>query len=663
MILPAQDYRRTHIRKPDKLHQGLDGFVHGLVGWYHRRPGIARILYRESERISDMAADLRRSSDRRLRERLGDLAIRFRCRSKGYEDLVPEALAVLVEAAERTVGLRPYPVQVMGAMALYRGYLAEMATGEGKSLTACLPAVLAAWTGRPCHFITVNDYLANRDSVEMRSFYAFCGVPVGCVMSQMDPRERRLNYQKGVVYTTLKEIVADFLRDRLRLGALHHPSRRILRSLIQPRLREMEGVVMNGLDTAIVDEADSVLIDEAVTPLIISRAEENKPLVEACRTAYTMASLLMADRDYQVNLKYREVSLTKEGEQKVEEQARLLPGIWRGPSRREELVQQALTAREFYSLDKQYVIQEGKVSIVDEFTGRLMPNRTWRHGLHQAVEAKEGIEVSNPSETLARLSFQRYFRLYRKLSGMTGTAKEASAEFWHIYRLPVLAIPTNKPCIRKLLPDSVFATEGERWEAVVGEIERWHGTGRPVLVGTRSVHASERLAAMLAEKGLPFNLLNAVRHREEAQIVAAAGEEGRITIATNMAGRGTDIKLGRTVAGMGGLHVIATERHESGRIDRQLFGRCARQGDPGSSQAFVSVEDELIRRFVPEAMRNRLASAVKGKAPGAKTLAEAALSHAQRAAQNLAFRQRRNVLQMDTWLEEALSFSGPGSEF
>jgi len=663
LILPAQDYRRTQIRKPDKLHRGLDGFVHGLVGRYRRRPGIARTLQKEAERIGGLAEDLCRTSDARLRERLADLAARFRRRSREDEALLPEALAALVETADRTLGLRPYPVQVVGAMALHQGYLAEMATGEGKSLTACLPAVLAAWTGRPCHFITVNDYLADRDAVEMRSFYAFCGVSVGCVLSQMAPRERRLNYRKAVVYTTLKEIVADFLRDRLVLGALHHPDRRILRSLIQPRLREMEGVVMNGLDTAIVDEADSVLIDEAVTPLIISRAEENKPLVEACRTAYAMASFLMAGRDYQVNPKYREVKLTKEGEQKVEKQARLLPGIWRGPSRREELVQQALTAREFYSLDKQYVIQEGKVSIVDEFTGRLMPNRTWRHGLHQAVEAKEGIEVSNPSETLARLSFQRYFRLYRKLSGMTGTAEEAAAEFWHIYRLPVLTVPTNKPCIRKLLTDSAFATEGEKWGAIVREIEQWHKTGRPILVGTRSVHASERLAAMLAQKGLPFNLLNAVRHREEARVVAAAGEEGRITIATNMAGRGTDIKLGRTVAGMGGLHVIATERHESGRIDRQLFGRCARQGDPGSAQAFMSVEDELIRRFVPGALRNRLASAVKGRAPGAKKLAEAALSHAQRTAQNLAFRQRRNVLQMDTWLEEALSFSGPGAEF
>ena len=663
MILPTQDYRRTHIVIPDKLHRGLDGAVHGLVGLYHRRHGIGRSLKREAEKISETARGLRHVSDRRLRERLDEIRTSFRRQEKDCEGLLPDALANMVEVAARTLGLRPYPVQIMGAMALYRGYLAEMATGEGKSLTACLPAALGAWTGRPCHFVTVNDYLANRDALEMRPFYAFCGVSVGSVMGQMDPRERRLNYEKGVVYTTLKELVADFLRDRLILGALHHPSRRLLRQILQPRLRNLEGVVLRGLDTAIVDEADSVLIDEAVTPLIISRARENKPLLEACRTAYQIAGSLELGADYRKDLRYREIDLTKDGMLKVEKNARLLPGIWRGTSRRLELVKQALTAREFYKLDKQYVIQDGKVAIVDEFTGRLMPNRTWRDGLHQAVEAKEGLEVNDPSETLARISFQRFFRLFRRLSGMTGTAREAAAELWHIYKLPFLPIPTNRPCIRKMLPDSLFPDAAEKWEAIVQEIDKWHKTGRPVLVGTRSVRASENLAAMLSARGLEFNLLNAVRHREEAQIVSAAGEQGRITIATNMAGRGTDIKLGRGVADMGGLHVIATERHESGRIDRQLFGRCARQGDPGSAQAFMSVEDELIQRFVPAPMRTRLASALKSRTPGAKRLGGTALSHAQRAAQRLAFRQRKNVLRTDTWLEEALSFSGPGAEF
>lgn len=663
MILPTEDYRRTHIVTPEKLHGGLDGLLHRLAGGYRRRPTAGWSIKKEAEKIVEQAEGLRQVSDRRLRENLREKQVQFHRQAKGFETQLPEALAIMVEVADRTLGLRPYPVQVMGAMGLYKGFLTEMATGEGKSLTACLPAVLAAWTGRPCHFVTVNDYLANRDALEMRPFYTFCGVSTGFVLGQMEPKQRRENYRQGVVYTTLKELVADFLRDRLILRAFHHPSRRLLRQILQPELREIEGVVLKGLDTVIVDEADSVLIDEAVTPLIISQAQENRPLVEASITAYGMADSLEPGTDYIVDQKYREIRLTKEGLQKIEDHSQQLPGIWRGPSRREELIRQSLTAKEFYKLDKQYVIQDDKVTIVDEFTGRLMPNRTWRHGLHQAVEAKEGLEVNDPSETLARLSFQKFFRFFRRLSGMTGTAKEAGAELWHIYKLPVMAIPTNRPCVRKMLPDSVFSNEAKKWEAIAGEIEKWHMTGRPVLIGTRSVTASEKLAAMLSEKGLEFNLLNAVRHQEEAQIVAAAGEKDRITIATNMAGRGTDIKLGRGVAEMGGLHVIATERHESRRIDRQLFGRCARQGDPGSAQAFMCVDDELIQRFVPSLMKNRLAFALKRRAPGAKILAGAALSQAQRAAQRLAFRQRRNVLKMDTWLEEALSFSGPESEF
>jgi preprotein translocase subunit SecA len=663
LILPTEDYRRTHIVTPGRLHRGLDSMLYGIIGRHRRRLGIVRTLERKAEEIIGLAEGLIHVSDRRLRERIEEMRIQFYRQAKGHEDLIPEALANMMEVAYRKLGLRPYPVQIMGAMALHKGYLAEMATGEGKSLTACLPATLSAWTGRPFHFVTVNDYLANRDAVEMRSFYTFCGVSVGCVMSEMDPRERRMNYDKGVVYTTLKELVADFLRDRLILGALCNPSRRLLKQFLHPRLRDMDGMVLRGVDTAIVDEADSVLIDEAVTPLIISRAQENKPLVEACKTAHGIASSLKFGEDYLVDLKYREINLTKKGLKKLEAKSQLLPGIWRGASRREELVQQALTAREFYNQDKQYVIQDDKIAIVDEFTGRLMPNRTWRHGLHQAVEAKEGLKVNDPSETLARLSFQRFFRFFRRLSGMTGTAREAASEFWHIYRLPVLPIPTNRPCIRKMLPDSVFPTGEEKWHAIVQEIEGWQRTGRPVLVGTRSVKASEKLAAMLTAKDFEFNLLNAVRHREEARIVAAAGEQNRITIATNMAGRGTDIKLGRGVAEKGGLHVIATERHESGRIDRQLFGRCARQGDPGSAQSFISAEDELIKRFVPTPMRNRLITAIRSKAPGAGRLATGALSYAQRAAQRLAFRQRRNVLQMDTWMEEALSFTGPESEF
>jgi len=663
LILPSQEYRRTRIVTPDKLHKGLDSVLYGLVGWYHRNASSARLCLEDAEAVCDNSLDLRHVSDAKLRESLRKMQAGFRRPRKGDEESLSHALVAIVEAADRTLGLRPFPVQVMGAMAQHKGYLAEMATGEGKSLTLCLSAILAAWTGRPCHLVTVNDYLADRDAVEMHPLYAFCGVSVGCVTSRMDPAERRLNYEKGVVYTTSKELLADFLRDRLKLGAFHHPNRRLLRQLLQPRSAVSDNLVMQGLDTAIVDEADSVLIDEAVTPLIISRTQENKPMVDASRNAYLIAESLKRGTDYLTDIKYNEVRLTKEGLKKTKALAGSLTGIWRGSSRRVELVQQALTAREFYKKDKQYVVQDDEVVIVDEFTGRLMPNRSWSHGLHQAVEVKEGVEISDPTETLARLSFQRFFRFFRKLSGMTGTGKEAAGEFWHIYGLPVLTIPTNRPCIRKQLPDNLFPDRDSKWQAIVEEIVKRNRTDQPVLVGTRSVKASERLAEMLSLKGLEFELLNAVRHKEEARIVAGAGKLGRITIATNMVGRGTDIKLGRGVADAGGLHVIATERHESGRIDRQLFGRCARQGDPGSSQAFMSVDDELIQRFLPPPMRKRLASAVEKDRPGARRLAEVAFSQAQQAAQRLAFRRRRSVLRMDTWLEDALSFSGPGHTF
>jgi preprotein translocase subunit SecA len=663
LILPTYDYRRTKIVDPAKLHQGLDSAVYGLVGNYRRLSRFGRSLQSEAEEISEMASKLRLVSDRILRSRLRGMQDRFRRQERDRQEILADALACMVEVAERTLGLRPYPVQIMGAMALDQGYLTEMATGEGKTLTACMPAVLSAWTGRPCHIVTVNDYLADRDAREMRPFYSFCGVSVGCVTGLMDPRERRENYERGIVYTTSKELVADFLRDRLQFGHLQHPSRRLIHKILRPWLSGFDGVVMRGLDTAIVDEADSVLIDEAVTPLIISRSQENRPLVEASWNGYRMAEALELGVDYLTDLKYREIRLTDEGKEKIKVLSQSLTGLWQGEARRKELVQQALTAREFYHRNKQYVLEDDKVVIVDEFTGRLMPNRTWRHGLHQAVEAKEGLEVTNPSETLARLSFQRFFRFFRKLSGMTGTAREAASEFWHIYGLPVITIPTNRPCIREMIPDSVFPDEERKWQAIAEEIARWNQTGRPVLVGTRSVKASEKLAAMLESRGLEFNLLNAVRHREEARIVAAAGQQGKITIATNMAGRGTDIKLGRGVPELGGLHVIATERHESGRIDRQLFGRCARQGDPGSSQAFMSVDDELIQRFVPKWMQPQLKSAVEREMPGARQIAQKALAYAQHAAQKLAFRQRKNVLQMDTWLEEALSFTGSGQRF
>jgi preprotein translocase subunit SecA len=656
MVTPSYLQRRVEVPDLDKLPEGLDALVYGGVGTYRRRNGVYRRFWavaQEAERLSEKYMDI---SDRRLRENLEEHKNRVR-RKGGLEDAeLADVLGVLREVSDRRLGLRPFPVQMLGAVGLIHGVLLEMATGEGKTLTASLAAVVGGWTGRPCHIVTVNDYLAARDAEELKAFYHFCGVSVGCVTGPMEPRERAAGYGEDVTYTTSKEVVADFLRDRLRLGTIQDPSQRLIRYLLRPGLPGMEGLVMRGLHTAIIDEADSVLVDEAVTPLIISRAQENAPLRDACEIAREIASHLVPEQDYEVDYRYREVRLLPEGENRLDALCDALPGLWRGHARRSELIRQALTANELFHLGKQYVIQDEKVVIVDEFTGRMMPMRTWRQGLHQAIEAKERLEVTNPSETLARLSFQRYFRLYRTLSGMTGTAWEARGEFWHLYGLPVMRVPTNRPCQRRQYPDQVYSNSDEKWLGVVASVEEIHRTGRPVLVGTRSIEVSETLGEMLRARGYEVHILNAVRHKEEAQIVAEAGQPERITIATNMAGRGTDIKLGRGVADMGGLHVVATERHESGRIDRQLFGRSARQGDPGSAQAFVCVEDELMCRFLPGPLRTRLEKAVRGGVPSANLLAAQAIKLSQRIAQRQAYRQRRQVMEMDTWIEDALSF-------
>ncbi len=640
--------------------KGLDGQVDAWAGIYERRHGVLRRLHREAVEVDILAREFVELSDAALHEQLMTFRERFRRGGRDVPSLAKPALAAIREAADRKLGLRPFLVQIMGALALRHGWLAEMATGEGKTLTAGLAAVLAGWTRRPCHVVTVNDYLVGRDAEWMRPLYTFCGVRVGTVTASMTVPERRKGYEGEVTYVTSKELLADFLRDRLRLGAVTQPARRLIQELLRPRqtLPADEGLVMRGLHSAIIDEADSVLIDEAVTPLIISAPRENPLLEEAVRTAHGIAETLASGTDYLIDSRYREVELTTAGRQRLDALCGGLPGLWRGTARRDELIKQALVAREFFLRDKQYIVAEGRVVIVDEFTGRQMAQRTWRQGLHQAVEAREELTLSAPSETIARLSFQRFFRCFAHLAGMTGTAREAAGELWRIYKLRVVTIPTNRACAREELPEQVFVTERGKWEAVAAELQRLHASQRPVLVGTRNVAASEKLATLLAERGLECRVLNAVRHQDEAAIVAQAGEAGCITIATNMAGRGTDIKLGRHVARAGGLHVLSTERHESGRVDRQLSGRSARQGDSGSVQTFVSLEDDLVRSYLPGPVLAVIRRAAENQMPGWHALAGVAFSLAQKRAQTQACKQRQAVLSSDTWLDESLSFTG-----
>ncbi|MEQ1862686.1 MAG: prepilin peptidase [Chthoniobacteraceae bacterium] len=487
---------------------------------------------------------------------------------------------------------------------------------------------------------------------------ARCGLSVGCVTGGMQSPDRRANYHRDLTYATSKEVVADFLRDRLQLGPLANATRRLIRSILQPGAASRDGLVLSGMHTAIVDEADSALVDEAVTPLIISRKSENEPLARACAIAYDLAQSLTRGTDYIVDERAHDIALTPAGFAHLHAGASALPGMWRGRQRAEELVKQALRAREFFHRGKQYVVADSEIVIVDEYTGRLMPQRTWREGLHQAVEAKEGLTVTAPAETLARLSFQRYFRFYRRLSGLSGTLAEAASELWHVYGAALVRIPTHRPCIRERLPDRIFATQPEKWEAIEADIAARHPRRQPLLIGTRSIAASEALAARLAERGLDFQLLNATRHSEEAEIIARAGEVARITIATNMAGRGTDIKLAPEVLALGGLHVILTEIHDAGRIDRQLVGRAARQGDPGSAQAFASLDDELATRHLPAWLRQQSASALARSVPGAHAIASKLIARAQKHAEQIASTQRRHVLEADTRTGQLLSFTG-----
>ena len=552
-------------------------------------------------------------------------------------------MAVIREAAFRAVGMRPFPVQLMGALAMCEGAIAEMATGEGKTLTAALAASLWGWAGRPVHIITVNDYLVQRDAEEMGPIYQMLGLKVGHVIHETTPQERVDHYRRGVIYCTSKELVADFLRDQIALGNLRTSTQTAMGLMMSGGAAAR--LMVPGLFRAIVDEADSLLIDEAVTPLIISNAPTDEPNATFYKAANELAQKLEYNRDFTIDRTVRTVDLTARGQDRLEE---LCKGenFWKGKRRREELVTQALTGWHCFIRDEQYLVdEEGKVQIIDEFTGRVMADRSWRHGLHQAIEIKENVPVTADKENLARLSFQRFFRQYPVMGGMTGTAWEAAPELWQIYQRPVIRIPTNRPCIRKQLPLRMFDTADQKYSSVVERVGEIHATGAPVLIGTRSVLASEEVSKRLAAGGLDHRVLNASQTKGEAEIVAQAGQKDQITVATNMAGRGTDIKLAKGVADIGGLHVISTEPHGSFRVDRQLFGRAARQGDPGAAQLFASAEDDLFLRHAAKLRKG-------WRAVGSRRL----IDLAQARAEKLARFNRKQVLKSDDWMDQSLPF-------
>ncbi|MBW7651592.1 preprotein translocase subunit SecA [Anoxybacillus sp. ST4] len=590
---------------------------------------IAR-LEKIANEIDALGPQMAQLSDEQLRQKTDEFKARLE-KGETVDDLLVEAFAVVREAAKRVLGMYPYKVQLMGGIALHEGNIAEMKTGEGKTLTATMPVYLNALTGKGVHVVTVNEYLASRDATEMGQLYQFLGLSVGLNLSNMSREEKQAAYHADITYGTNNEFGFDYLRDNMVLYKEH--------------------MVQRPLHYAIIDEVDSILIDEARTPLIISGTAQKSTKLYIQANAFVRT--LKRDVDYTYDEKTKSVQLTEEGMNKAERAFGIDNLFDLKHVTLNHHINQALRAHVVMQRDVDYVVEDGKIVIVDPFTGRLMRGRRYSDGLHQAIEAKEGLEIQNESMTLATITFQNYFRMYEKLAGMTGTAKTEEEEFRNIYNMQVIVIPTNKPVIRDDRPDLIYRTMEGKFRAVVEDIAERHAKGQPVLVGTVSIETSELLSSMLTKRGIRHNVLNAKNHAKEAEIIAQAGQKGAVTIATNMAGRGTDIKLGEGVRELGGLAVIGTERHESRRIDNQLRGRSGRQGDPGVSQFYLSLEDELMRRFGSEnmmAMMDRLG--MDDSQPIQSKIVSKAVESAQKRVEGNNFDARKQLLQYDDVLRE-----------
>ena len=558
---------------------------------------LARWSY-ELDRVNALEPEMQKLNDNELRKR--SLALRYRARSgEPLAKILPEAFALVREAGNRTLGMRHFDVQILGGIAIFNRSIVEMQTGEGKTLTATAPLYLRALAGKGALLATVNDYLAARDAELMTPIYRALGMNVGVIQTQQQTEQRRKAYQCDVTYGTAKEFGFDFLRDRLLLRRIREGQTDLLGSMLGEQGEKNESPTQRPEPYfCLVDEADSILIDEASTPLIISAlpTEEQKQEVEAYKWAADRIYDFVEDEDYEYDHDKKQVELTREGRRKARNLPKPDAMATTGLYHVYEYVKQAIKVDREFHRDQQYVVRDGEIVIVDEFTGRLGEGRKWREGVHQAVEAKEGVEITVATGQAARVTVQDFFLRFEHLAGMTGTAAASSAELARIYKCRVVPVPTNRPPQRVQLPTRVFATERAKWAAVVEEIAEYNAQGRPVLIGTRTIDKSEILSNLLNERKMEHCVLNANRIAEEAEIVAGAGRWGKITVSTNMAGRGTDIKLPPEILEIGGLHVICTELHESARIDRQLIGRCGRQGDPGSYRQYLSLEDEILEK-------------------------------------------------------------------
>ena len=614
---------------------------------------VARELRSLAGAMAQQGAALAAASDDTLRRQLKQYAAAavYEMRSAALHG----ALLRVAEIAYRTLAMRPYPTQLLGAATLLRGRLAEMQTGEGKTLTAGLAASLAGVAGIPVHVVTVNDYLARRDAEQLAPMFAFMGLRVGVVVNGIDPAARRQAYGSEITYCTNKELVFDYLRDRVAAGGRA--------SEAQMRARSLFGAaggpaLLRGLHFAIIDEADSILVDEARTPLILAEKAGALPDAESFDYALQIVGRLERGQHFVIDAGRREANLTALGRSRLAALCANDRGPWRAAHAREHLVTQALRATHLFLRDQQYLIDDdAKLQIIDEYTGRVLPGRNWEQGLHQMIESKEGVPLSEQTQTLARITYQRFFTRYLRLGGMTGTAREMASELAAVYRLRTVTIPTHRPSARRRLPDRVCTNEAQKWQAVANLVAELNRNGQPVLVGTRSVDASDRLSRVLDAHGLPHRVLNARQDANEAEVVAGAGQAGAITVATNMAGRGTDIALGPGVAQGGGLCVVLTEYHESPRIDRQLFGRCARQGDPGTCVAIVAIDDALFRQHGGVESKLLMPShRLQGAAMDAWV--GRCCRHAQASAERMHARTRRDTLMRDRDLDRLMAFSG-----
>jgi preprotein translocase subunit SecA len=649
----------VYLERRDRNEPAAEEWLRGLFAKLpqlrtHRRR-IARIVavasQAESElQLMDVAALLARfkASGRSMRQ------------SGFTDDALAQSMAIVREASQRSLGMRHHDVQIVGGWALLQGWVAEMATGEGKTLVAALSASAAASTGAAVHVVTVNDYLAERDAEQNAPLFKFLGLSVGVIKGDMDLAQRRGQYACDVVYVSNKELVFDYLKDRIAtrgvLGS-HLKLQSLARMQSTGNAQAMDSpVLLRGLHVAIVDEADSVLIDEARTPLIISETMPDEMGPELYNQALDFGKRMVQGTHFSMAAD-RQIWLNPQAETDLQLWSQDLPGVWTSGIWRKELIQKALTALHCFQRDQHYILADNKIQIVDEFTGRVMPDRSWERGLHQMIEAKEGAEITGQRKTLSQMTYQRFFRRYLLLCGMTGTAKEIAVELKSTYDLQVLRVPTHKPPLRLRLADNCYATDALRWQAVAQRAVAISQQGRPVLVGTRSVEASEKLSALLELQGIAHTVLNARQDKTEAEAVAQGGEAGRITVATNMAGRGTDIKLAPGVNERGGLHVILTEFHESARVDRQLFGRSARQGNAGSAEAVTAVGDELFLRFAWPL--NRLAKRLAGQQQRQPTwLVNAMVRLAQLRAERYNRHIRLSTMKQDRRTQDMMGFAG-----